>query len=124
MVQKRGAFHLRVSEEADETIDVWQRKFICEIYAVEDVEFKARLDKTWIAVPRTENELMDEVVARLRFIEYVDKCYSDLLRAAASPLENVMEDAIKRSFGWSCVEDSQDGFNENLRKSLLEDLGL
>lgn len=124
MIQRRGAFNLRVCEEPDPTIDVNSRKFSCEIYAAEDAEFKNRLDNTWVTVPRTKDEVMDEVTACFMFVEYVDKFYCDLLRAAASPLDNVMEDAFQRSFGWSFGGDSQKKFEDDCRKDMLEDLGL
>lgn len=124
MVQKRGAFNLRVSEEPDPTIGANFRKFVCEIFLATDENFENRLDKIWVTVKRTENGALDEVDAFLLFFEYVEKFCSDLLRQAEAPLENVMEDAFERSFGWSFGEASPDGFDENLRKSLSENLGL
>ena len=125
MVRRYRDFTLRVFEITDSTTDNWARKFSCEIFSVDDVAFQNCLDKPWLSVKRTDVVEADVAEALCLFLEYVKKLYPDLMRAAKAPLDNVMEDAFRRSFGgWTLGQDSEVGFEEDLRKSLMEDLGL
>ena len=124
MVHKYGKFNLRVFEVDDSTIDEKTRKVSCEIFAVDDVEFQNRLDETWVTVKKTDSASVDIVEALLLFIDYAKKYYSDLLRAAEAPLDNVMEDAFRRSFGgWTFCDGSEENLRDDCRKDILEDLG-
>lgn len=125
MVRKYGELNICISDASGSAVlNEGKREISCEVYAFADVEHKNCLDKFEFVVGA--KNFADAIAVVYPYIfEYVKKRYAELLAAAQTPLDNVLDDAAQRAGeGWTFGDDSLDGCEWNSKKSLIDELGL